>query len=121
MAVLLSGSYKTLERGLVATFTLVTLLCTILLQWTGFAITGDDVRQDDGIERRSFPSIGEFGLGVPLRRVYRHNPANHEHRNPIPELAIQGPVIPLENSELANDMVLQRLDKPAHCRLVHHE
>ncbi len=48
MAVLLGGSYKTLERvsvGLVATFTLITILCTILLQWTGFAITVDDVRQ----------------------------------------------------------------------------
>jgi hypothetical protein len=46
---------------------------------------------------------------------------NREHRNLIPEPSIQGCVTPLENSELTNDTVLQRLDKPAHCRLVHHE
>ncbi len=46
--VLLSGGYKTLERisvGLVATFTVITIVCTFLLQWTGFAITPADVRE----------------------------------------------------------------------------
>ncbi len=47
-AVLLSGSYRTLERisvGLVATFTVITIICTFLLQWTGYAITPADVQQ----------------------------------------------------------------------------
>jgi len=45
---LLAGRYNMLERvslGLVAVFTLITLLCTVLLNWTGNAVTVDDVRQ----------------------------------------------------------------------------
>ena len=39
---LLSGSYRSLEKTLVimvATFTLLTLVCTVLLQWTDYAIS----------------------------------------------------------------------------------
>ncbi|MEE3372811.1 MAG: Nramp family divalent metal transporter [Planctomycetota bacterium] len=39
---LLSGSYRSLEKTLVvmvATFTLLTLICTVLLQWTDYAIS----------------------------------------------------------------------------------
>ncbi len=47
-ALLLSGRYKMLELfsvGMVSTFTLITLVCTVMLQWTGNAITPDDIRQ----------------------------------------------------------------------------
>jgi Mn2+/Fe2+ NRAMP family transporter len=47
-ALLLSGSYGSLEKTLitlVATFTLLTVVCTVLLQWTGFAISWEDVRR----------------------------------------------------------------------------
>ena len=43
---LLSGSYGSLEKtliALVATFTLLTLVCTVALQWTGYAITPADI------------------------------------------------------------------------------
>jgi len=45
---LLSGSYASLEKILlilVATFTLLTVVCTVLLQWTGFAISWSSVEQ----------------------------------------------------------------------------
>jgi Mn2+/Fe2+ NRAMP family transporter len=45
---LLSGSYALLEKlliVLVATFTLLTVVCTVLLQWTGFAISWSSVEQ----------------------------------------------------------------------------
>jgi Mn2+/Fe2+ NRAMP family transporter len=41
-SILIIGGYQTLERisiGLVALFTLITLVCTVLLQWTDHAIT----------------------------------------------------------------------------------
>jgi len=44
--ILLTGSYAPLEKTLIALvvmFTLLTVLCTVLLQWTGFAITWDEV------------------------------------------------------------------------------
>lgn len=47
-AVLLSGRYKLLEQvslALVASFTAITIVCTGLLQWTGYAITPADVQQ----------------------------------------------------------------------------
>ena len=47
-SILLSGKYGTLEKvsiGLVATFTVVTIICTVLLQWTGHAVTFDDIKQ----------------------------------------------------------------------------
>lgn len=45
-SILIFGGYRTLERvsiGLVALFTVITLVCTVLLQWTGNAITPADV------------------------------------------------------------------------------
>ncbi|GIT29573.1 MAG: hypothetical protein Ct9H300mP1_16190 [Planctomycetaceae bacterium] len=47
-AILLSGGYNVFERvsiGLVFTFTLITIACTVLLQWTGYAVTWDDIPQ----------------------------------------------------------------------------
>lgn len=44
---LLGGGYQLLEKisvGLVATFTLITIFCTILLQKTGYAITPADIQ-----------------------------------------------------------------------------
>lgn len=58
-AILVGGGYRTLERvslGLVAAFTGLTILCTLLLQQTGFAITPVQVTQ--GLT---------FDLPVPLR------------------------------------------------------
>jgi len=46
-ALLLGGGYQLLEKisvGLVASFTLITVFCTILLQTTGFAITPADIQ-----------------------------------------------------------------------------
>ena len=46
-ALLLSGTYSVLEKTLitlVASFTLLTVISTILLQWTGFAVTWADLR-----------------------------------------------------------------------------
>ena len=45
-AVLLTGSYGSLEKTLitlVGTFTFLTIFCTVALQWTDYAITPDDV------------------------------------------------------------------------------
>ena len=45
---LFSGSYNSLEKTLVtlvSTFTLLTVVSTVLLQWTGYAITWDDVER----------------------------------------------------------------------------
>lgn len=45
--ILIFGGYQTLERlsiGLVAAFTLLTIVCTFLLQRTGYAITPDNLR-----------------------------------------------------------------------------
>ena len=45
---LLGGRYQFLERvsvGLVATFTLITIICTVLLQWTDNAISVAELRQ----------------------------------------------------------------------------
>ena len=46
-SLLLSGTYAVLEKTLIALvllFTLLTVVCTVLLQWTGFAITWADVQ-----------------------------------------------------------------------------
>ncbi|MCH2202475.1 MAG: Nramp family divalent metal transporter [Fuerstiella sp.] len=46
-SLLLSGTYSVLEKTLivmVVTFTLLTVVCTVLLQWTGYAVTWADVR-----------------------------------------------------------------------------
>jgi len=46
-SLLLSGTYGILEKTLIAlviSFTLLTVVCTVLLQWTGFAITWTEVR-----------------------------------------------------------------------------
>jgi len=62
-AILLSGGYNVLERvsiGLVFTFTLITIGCTVLLQWTGYAVTWDDIRS--GLEFRIFPNTLMTGL-----------------------------------------------------------
>ncbi|GIS61877.1 MAG: hypothetical protein CM1200mP2_41020 [Planctomycetaceae bacterium] len=62
-AILLSGGYNVLERvsiGLVFTFTLITIACTVLLQWTGYAVTWDDIRS--GLEFRIFPGNLMAGL-----------------------------------------------------------
>ncbi len=62
-AILLSGGYKVLERvsiGLVFAFTLITILCTVLLQWTGYAVTWDDIQS--GLEFRIFPDSLMTGL-----------------------------------------------------------
>ncbi|MEO1997795.1 MAG: Nramp family divalent metal transporter [Planctomycetaceae bacterium] len=43
---LFSGTYAFLEKtllALVCTFTLLTLICTILLQWTGYAVTSEQL------------------------------------------------------------------------------
>jgi len=64
-AILLSGGYKVLERvsiGLVFTFTLITITCTVLLQWTGYAVTWDDIRS--GLEFRVFPGNLMVGLAA---------------------------------------------------------
>lgn len=45
-ALLLSGSYSSLEKtfiGMVATFTLMTIVSTVLLQWTNYAVTWNDI------------------------------------------------------------------------------
>jgi Mn2+/Fe2+ NRAMP family transporter len=47
-ALLLSGRYAVLERisiGLVISFTLITVICTVLLQMTSYAITLDNLRE----------------------------------------------------------------------------
>ncbi len=62
-AILLSGGYNVLERvsiGLVFTFTLITIGCTVLLQWTGYAVSWDDIRS--GLEFRVFPDKLMTGL-----------------------------------------------------------
>ena len=64
-AILLSGGYNVLERvsiGLVFTFTLITIACTVLLQWTGYAVTWDDIRS--GLEFRIFPNNLMTGLAA---------------------------------------------------------
>jgi len=64
-AILLSGGYNVLERvsiGLVFTFTLITIACTVLLQWTGYAVTWDDIRS--GLEFRIFPNNLMAGLAA---------------------------------------------------------
>ncbi len=64
-AILLSGGYKVLERvsiGLVFTFTLITIACTVLLQWTGYAVTWDDIQS--GLEFRIFPGTLMAGLAA---------------------------------------------------------
>tara|TARA_B100000029_G_scaffold200189_1_gene198617 strand:- start:10840 stop:12441 length:1602 start_codon:yes stop_codon:yes gene_type:complete len=64
-AILLSGGYKVLERvsiGLVFTFTLITIACTVLLQWTGYAVTWDDIQS--GLEFRVFPGTLMAGLAA---------------------------------------------------------
>ena len=46
-SLLLTGTYGVLEKtliSLVASFTLLTVICTVLLQWTGFAITWTDIK-----------------------------------------------------------------------------
>ena len=46
VVLLLVGRYQMLERvslGLVVTFTLITVICTILLQWTGYAVTWSQI------------------------------------------------------------------------------
>lgn len=46
-SLLISGTYGALEKTLivlVVSFTLLTVLCTVLLQWTGLAITWADIR-----------------------------------------------------------------------------
>jgi len=43
---LFSGTYASLEKtllALVGTFTLLTLICTVLLQWTGYAVTAEQL------------------------------------------------------------------------------
>ena len=45
-ALLLAGTYDSLEKtliALVATFTLLTVVCTVLLQWTGFSVSWPDI------------------------------------------------------------------------------
>ena len=52
---LLGGTYGSLEKlliVLVATFTLLTVVCTVILQWTGFAVSWSDI-------------AGGLSLGVP--------------------------------------------------------
>ena len=47
-SIMILGGYRTLERisiSLVAAFTLITILCTFLLQQTGFAISPQDLRE----------------------------------------------------------------------------
>lgn len=54
-ALLLAGTYGSLEKlliALVASFTLLTVVCTALLQWTGFAVSWQDI-------------AGGLSLGVP--------------------------------------------------------
>mgnify|MGYP002853179578 CR=1 FL=1 len=64
-AILLSGGYRVLERvsiGLVFSFTLITMVCTILLQWTGYAVTWDDIRE--GLRFEVFPETLMPGLAA---------------------------------------------------------
>ena len=61
--ILLSGGYKVLERvsiGLVFTFTLITIACTFLLQWTDYAVSWADI--SSGLEGRMFPDSLLEGL-----------------------------------------------------------
>ena len=54
-ALLLAGTYDSLEKlliALVASFTLLTVVCTALLQWTGFSVSWQDI-------------AGGLSLGVP--------------------------------------------------------
>ena len=54
-ALLLAGTYSSLEKlliALVASFTLLTVVCTVLLQWTGFSVSWQDI-------------AGGLSLGVP--------------------------------------------------------
>ena len=47
-AILLSGTYSLLEKmriALVASFTVVTVICTMLLQWTGYAVTWASIQE----------------------------------------------------------------------------
>ena len=47
-ALLLGGRYNFLERislGMVFSFTLITAICTALLQWTDYAISVEDLRE----------------------------------------------------------------------------
>jgi len=46
-AILLSGTYASMEKtfiAMVATFTLVTLVSTVLIQWTDYAVTWDQIQ-----------------------------------------------------------------------------
>ena len=67
---LISGRYSALEKislGMVATFTVTTIVCTILLQWTGYAVTPEDVVQGLSF---SFPSPLAAGVALTALAMY---------------------------------------------------
>ncbi len=69
-ALLISGRYSVLERislGMVATFTVTTIVCTILLQWTGYAVTPEDLVQGLSF---SFPSPLAAGVALTALAMY---------------------------------------------------
>ncbi len=69
-ALLISGKYSVLEKislGMVATFTVTTIVCTILLQWTGYAVTPEDLVQGLSF---SFPSPLAAGVALTALAMY---------------------------------------------------
>ncbi len=67
---LISGKYSVLEKislGMVATFTVTTVVCTILLQWTGYAVTPEDLVQGLSF---SFPSPLAAGVALTALAMY---------------------------------------------------
>ena len=69
-AILISGRYSVLERislGLVGTFTATTIACTILLQWTGFAVTPEDLVEGLSL---TFPSPLATGVALTALAMY---------------------------------------------------
>ena len=67
---LISGKYSVLEKislGMVAIFTVTTVVCTILLQWTGYAVTPEDLVQGLSF---SFPSPLAAGVALTALAMY---------------------------------------------------
>ena len=67
---LISGRYSVLEKislGMVATFTVITIVCTVLLQWTGYAVTPEDLVQGLSF---SFPSPLAAGVALTALAMY---------------------------------------------------
>jgi len=67
---LISGKYSVLEKislGMVAIFTVTTVVCTILLQWTGYAVTPEDLVQGLSF---SFPSPLAAGVVLTALAMY---------------------------------------------------